>query len=590
MHRFRRGFILLSIGIALLLAAFGQNSLAGFASRLSMPDTPGETISAYMPLLGWRMTTPLLPPTPAPPQPHPGLPMSGFLTDDFTGSLVCDNCHSNLQDESGADVTIANDWRSTMMANAARDPLWQAKVSSEIARHPELAEEIEATCSRCHMPMAYTQAVVNGEQPAMFGEGFLNPANPLHAAAMDGVSCTLCHQIQPDQLGTPASFSGHFVIDTATQPPDRQLFGPYPDPDMINTAIMRSGSQYTPVQGLHMGDSGLCASCHTLFTPYVDGAGQTQQFPEQAPYLEWLHSDYADGQSQERQCQDCHMPTAEGSVTLFPSAPPRQPFYQHHFVGGNVFMLKILQANVEALGLTASTAEFETTIQRTLAQLQNNTATIAVEQVERTGNQVRAVVQVQNKTGHKFPTSYPSRRAWLHVILRDGRGEPVFESGRPLSYGGIVDNDNDLGSATLEPHRQRITSPDQVQIYEAIIGNAEGDITYTLLDAAQYVKDNRLLPTGFDKATAGPDIAVRGAAAQDADFIGGGDTVIYEMPVGASSGPYTVEVELLYQTLSFAFVQDLRTSATPYVDAFGALFDQADKSPIVIDAAEMTVP
>ena len=45
--------------------------------------------------------------------------------------------------------------------------------------------------------------------------------------------------------------------------------------------------------------------------------------------------------------------------------------------------------------------------------------------------------------------------------------------------------------------------------------------------ASRYLKDNRLLPHGFDKRTAEPDIAVHGAALDDPDFTGAGDRVRY---------------------------------------------------------------
>ncbi|MCO6451793.1 MAG: hypothetical protein J5I90_13495 [Caldilineales bacterium] len=585
---YHRG-LTISLAAIFLLAILGGVGWADNRWHNGSVGLDDDRQNLHLPFLGVGMQMPLLPPTPAPPKPHPGLPLNGFTTDDFSGPMICNNCHSALQDESGTDVTNATQWRATMMANAAQDSFWLAKVSDEIARNPELAEVIEATCSRCHMPMAYTQAIANGQKPKIFGDGFLNPANALHDAAMDGVSCTLCHQIQLDNLGQPASFDGHFVIDTSTNPPNRLLFGPYPDPDMMWQMIMRSGSQYTPVQGSHLTGSAFCATCHTLYTPFVDDDGHEQEFPEQTPYLEWLHSDYADGRELEAQCQDCHMPLADGQVTLFPGAPAREPFFQHSFVGGNTFMLKIFQANVEEMNLRASTADFEASIQRTLAQLQNQTAEVKLLQLEKEEGLIRAVVQVQNKTGHKFPTSYPARRAWLHITLRDARGEPVFESGRALSYGGILDNDNDLDSENYEPHYDVVTSPDQVQIYEAIIGDGEGEVTYTLLDAEQYVKDNRLPPIGFDKATANPDIAVAGGAATDANFVGGSDTVTYEMPV-AAAGPFTVQVELMYQSLSFASMQDLRQTETTYVQDFGALYDSADKTPVIVDSVEATLP
>ena len=93
-------------------------------------------------------------------------------------------------------------------------------------------------------------------------------------------------------------------------------------------------------------------------------------------------------------------------------------------------------------------------------------------------------------------------------------------------------------------------------------------MTTGLLTAARYGKDNRLLPRGFDKATAGADFAVRGAARDDPDFVGGGDRVVYRarLPDGAS-GPLRIEVELLYQPIAFRWAQNL----TPY----GALAEPA---------------
>ena len=53
--------------------------------------------------------------------------------------------------------------------------------------------------------------------------------------------------------------------------------------------------------------------------------------------------------------------------------------------------------------------------------------------------------------------------------------------------------------------------------------NDEGQVTYTLLRAYEYAKDNRLLPAGFKKNSAIADIGVYGAAAGDSDFTGGSD-------------------------------------------------------------------
>ena len=97
----------------------------------------------------------------------------------------------------------------------------------------------------------------------------------------------------------------------------------------------------------------------------------------------------------------------------------------------------------------------------------------------------------------------------------------VFESGAVSADGSITGNDNDADPARYEPHYAALTSPDQVQIYEGIMLNSDGQVTTTLLRAARYIKDNRLLPAGFQPNAQQPAMDPRGDAAQDADFTRG---------------------------------------------------------------------
>ena len=264
-----------------------------------------------------------------------------FETDDFSGSGICAMCHSGLTDEEPKDVSNDAHWRSTMMANAAKDPLWQAKISSEVDRNPHVQEIIEEKCSRCHMGMARYQAKTDGTPVEVLGPGFLDPAHYLHEAAMDGVSCTLCHQVQPDGLGTPDSFTGKYVIDTATFPPDRLIFGPYdqvlqnPDATELRDSCPPSRSMTEP----HLTDSAHCGSCHTLYTPVLDANGaqsrsrrrirwNTQSFPSRPPT--WSGSTAVFTET----CQDCHLPDAVGSVVI--SNRPRNGLRPEHPSGSTI--------------------------------------------------------------------------------------------------------------------------------------------------------------------------------------------------------------------------------------------------------------
>jgi hypothetical protein len=125
-----------------------------------------------------------------------------------------------------------------------------------------------------------------------------------------------------------------------------------------------------------------------------------------------------------------------------------------------------------------------------------------------------------------------------------------------------------------------------VQVYEAIMGNDQGEVTYTLLRGKEYLKDNRILPPGFNKASAPADVRVAGAAASDSNFIGGSDQISYQIG-GLPVGNYTVKAELVYQTLSHAYAEDLFSdTATPEVVDFKTMFDASSQKSSVIASTE----
>jgi hypothetical protein len=148
------------------------------------------------------------------PPPHRSRALPSEQGDLFAASGACASCHSNLEDEAGQDVSMDTDWRAAMMANAARDPYWQASVRLQVLDLPHLKGAIEEKCATCHTPMARFAAMSIREESLLLDGGFLEEGHPRHALAIDGVSCTLCHQIEEGNLGTPESFSGGFSIDT----------------------------------------------------------------------------------------------------------------------------------------------------------------------------------------------------------------------------------------------------------------------------------------------------------------------------------------------------------------------------------------
>lgn len=499
----------------------------------------------------------------------------------FQTSDRCFACHNGLITSSGQDVSIGFDWRASMMANSSRDPYWQASVRRESIDHPESQAAIEDECSICHMPITRVEAKLHGSTAQVFSQLPLNTSTPEGREAADGVSCAVCHQITNEKLGSRESFNGGFVVKGPDANGNRTEYGPFKI-ENGQTRIMRSSSEgYRPEESDHIRKSELCATCHTLITKALGAGGkEIGVLPEQVPYQEWLHSDYQTMKS----CQSCHMPAVQEPVPITSVlGVRREGVAQHVFVAGNFFMQQMLNRYRTELNVAAPPQELASAAEYTVKYLQSTAATIAVENITLGSGRLQADVTVHNKGGHKLPTAYPSRRAWLHVTVRDREGRAVFESGALKPDGSIAGNNNDEDPARFEPHYTEIRSNDEVQIYETIIGDQNGHVTTGLLAGVRYLKDNRVLPDGFDKRTAEADIAVIGGALEDPNFSGGWDRVRYSAPIGDAKGPFTVEAELWYQPIGFRWANNLK----PYGSAaeprrFTGYFDSMQSSSAVL--------
>jgi hypothetical protein len=254
------------------------------------------------------------------------------------------------------------------------------------------------------------------------------------------------------------------------------------------------------------------------------------------------------------------MPAIDGPVQVARVlGQEREGARLHSFIGGNFFMLELMGRYRGELGVAALPPELSGNAEATGRFLETESARVSLENVQVAGGRINADVVVQNRGGHKLPTAFPSRRAWLHFTVRDSNGKVVFESGALNADGSITGNDNDADPTRFEPHYAEIRTADQVQIYEDILGDANGRVTTGILAAARYLKDNRLLPAGFDKQTASADIAVVGAALNDAGFIGGSDRVRYSADLAGAEGPFTIEAQLCYQPIGYRWAHNLQT-------------------------------
>jgi hypothetical protein len=573
--------MVLFVPIILLTSACGGPSIQSPTQAPATITKPTESISPTQ-----IESTPTSGIQPASEPRQYSLPTGGTLptakNDYFTAAGNCVVCHRSNFDEADNDVSFDKDWRGSMMAQAAIDPYYLAGVSMNLSLFPTYDQAIQSKCSSCHMPMAHTSAAFTGEKIQIFGDdGFLHPDNTLNILARDGVSCTACHQIQDQNLGEFTSFSGGFQIDAVTPTGERLLYGSY-IPHMGSQRMMAMATGFISQPSDHLLESEICATCHNLYTQYIteDGVLSEDYFPEQTPYTEWLYSDYAT----QATCQDCHLPPAEGSVVLsnLGHSPPRSPFGIHTFTGGNAYMLNLLKNYGGEIGVQSGIEHLDEAIQRTLTQLERETAELSLSSLQVEGSTLSFDVSTRVLTGHKFPTGYPSRRVWLHIIVKDSEGEIIFESGGVGEDGAIQGNENDQLDQAFEPHYDLITTPDQVQIYETILIDPEENLTTVLLAASAYQKDNRLLPSGFQKNTAPEDIKPWGAAFEDENFTAGGDIVRYQIDLGEAVGPFTVEAELFYQSISYRWAMDLRNYDTRQIQIFSEYYDGTPNLPVLI--------
>ncbi len=501
----------------------------------------------------------------------------------FAGSGVCQKCHGfdtahiASVDAFGNDINVVDDWRATMMGNSAKDPFWRAKVSHEVALYPQHQEAIEDKCTSCHAPMGHFDAKHLGASHYSIAEMAADPI------ALDGVSCLACHMQSDQNLGF--HFSGELVYDTF-----KVAYGPFTFP-LVSPMLTETG--YRPQYSPHISDAGSCAGCHTLITQTLDFEGNAtgNDFVEQATYHEWLNSAYKDSLS----CQQCHMPEiGKFPVYLVTGAQTeaRSPFFLHELVGGNVTMLKLLRDNIDSLDLKASTEQFDDVIAKTENMLQNRSIQLQLTPIDRDLDTARFSVKILNLAGHKFPSGYPARRAFIEFLVKTAEGDTIFISGK-------TDDEYEVfgQNPTYEPHYQMINSEEQVQIYEMVMGDVNGDVTTVLERADQPIKDNRLPPLGFTTSNAVYDTTrIAGAALNDVDFNkengaegSGSDIVYFHVPMNGQLEPLIVSARVFYQPTPPKWMKEMFDHHTPEIDKFRSQFAEVDRSPVLMREAVITV-
>ena len=356
------------------------------------------------------------------------------------------------------------------------------------------------------------------------------------ALARDGISCLVCHRIDTQALGEERSYTGNFV----TGPPT-ELYGPY---DTVAISPMVNALGVVPQFGAQIANSDMCGTCHNILLPILDNQGNRLGFSyEQTTHLEWQNSAYAPGRSLDRSCQDCHMPThyttqsgqqqalsfkiANNESSDFAPTTHRLPdaeiqltersqYSRHSLHGLNVFLNEIFQQFPLLLGIrqidymtgTGVVPPLITGRNSMLNMAKNETASVSIDVLEQTADgKLRAVVTVMNKAGHYLPSGVGFRRVFLEFLVLDAQDNLLWASGRTNALGAILNGLTDqvlpseqriMFPQAFQPHYQRVERGDQVQIYEELIKDSEGNLNTSFVRRVTPVKDNRIRPKGFD--------------------------------------------------------------------------------------------
>jgi hypothetical protein len=202
-------------------------------------------------------------------------------------------------------------------------------------------------------------------------------------------------------------------------------------------------------------------------------------------------------------------------------------------------------------------------------EAQTMTARVTVKSLTINGGQLAADIQIQNLAGHNLPSGVSFRRAFLDFQVLDARGNVLWESGGTNADGVIT---NTVGTPlvteffspsqqTYQPHfwtNNPITNDSQVQIYEELVLDPQGQLTTSFLSLDNKVKDNRIQPKGWSPDGPKADILVPVGTGADPSYKEGcGCSVVrYQLPLtGALTNAASVQATLYYQSIPPSYLR-----------------------------------
>jgi hypothetical protein len=492
----------------------------------------------------------------------------------------CKTCHGNY------DPTVEPwyIWKGSMMAQAMRDPLFQACLAVAEQDAPSVGD----LCIRCHTPGGWLEG-----RSVDTGGGLIT------AKDRQGVQCDFCHRLV-DPVYAPGvsptedqdilnaldnvpltTNNGEFITD-----PGPGKRGPFDD------AVASHQFIESP---FHV-EGDVCGTCHDVSNP-VFLAGATpgdyvlstfdqehpdfdlrNMFPIERTYSEWSVSEYAVSGVYAPQfagnkasgivstCQDCHMADVSGIGCNEPGVPTRENLPLHDLTGGNTFIPDILP---DFYASEVDTGRLQAGKQRAISMLQKAASLELTPGQD--GPNPTVTVKVTNETGHKFPSGYPEgRRIWINVKAWNAEDSLVYESGEYDASTGVLDHDEDLKLYEIEPGLSPGLAP--------VVGLPAGPSFHFVLNDSVYF-DNRIPPRGFTNAAfEAIQSAPVGYSYADSQYWDETEYILHE-------DARFVEVTVYYQTTSKEYIEFLRdenTTNTAGLDLYNAWVAQGKSPPVAM--------
>ncbi|MBN2590498.1 MAG: hypothetical protein JXA96_11610 [Sedimentisphaerales bacterium] len=443
---------------------------------------------------------------------------------EFVKVEQCKMCHAQTNN-GNADPFIS--WQSSMMSQAARDPIFLASLA--IANQD--IEGVGEFCWRCHAPRGWLE---DRSKPA--------DGSALNQEDMHGVSCVVCHQFM-DPLSSeaqalienkPPGYGNAMMVAD----PKNVVRGPYGD----SKGAMPHG---TKISEFHA-SSNLCATCHNISNPLQAKNVMTQPPHEfghiERTYSEWYLSDYA---KEGKTCQSCHYEQVEGGgqATRFGNQH-RDYFVMHGPVGGSIWAQDVTLLLSKSKDIDQKAIELG---KKRANEKLKQAAELSIQSVE----SGKAMLKITNLTGHKLPTGYPEgRRMWVNVRFLNSDDEVIKEIGK---YG--LKEDTFSGRTINIP---TLLDPENTRVYECLpaISEAQAEkynkqpgksFHFVLNDII--AKDNRIPPRGFKNEPFKEHLSAPvDAVYEDGQYW---DDIELDVPKECKK----IVVNLLYQSVSWEYLK-----------------------------------